>query len=369
MLTRPAVLEALPPLLQARLAAHFDRSVAFFAPAVAAGRLEALVLSGGYGRAEGGVAVGPDGQPALFNDLDYFLFCPDPEDRALRAQVRQWEAEESALLGIDVEGVCLRFQQIDASGESMMFYDFLHHHAVIIGAPDAIRSRLAAPPHGRIAPVEATRLLWNRGSGLLFARADLDLAESPARAALVHRNQAKVLLGLGDAWLALHGRYRPRVAEREAQLAQAPDVPARLREWHAQGAAFKRQPSAPPAYPVLRSLQAPLTAAWQELFLQVESARTGEALGTAAAYARFPQRLFAHSPVWRNGLLALRDRLRRGGHLSPWWDYPRSALQRALPLLLAPEIDFVAVARLLGPGATDLATATAVYRRWWQFYS
>jgi hypothetical protein len=214
-----------------------------------------------------------------------------------------------------------------------------------------------------------TRLLWNRGSGLLYARVDLDAMDANARAAVIHRNQAKVLLGLGDAWLALHGRYRPLVAQREQQMAQAPDVPARLRQWHAEGAAFKRRPTAPPELAAMRALQVELTPAWMALFFAVESQRMGQPIESATRYARLRRRLFPDSAVWRNYLLVLRDRLRRGGHLSPVWDYPRAALQRALPLLLAEEPDLTAVRQLLGHACTDLARSCAIYRKWWEFYS
>jgi hypothetical protein len=369
MLTRQAVLDALPSSLRERLAAHFERSHQFFAEDLATGRLDALVLAGGYGRAEGGVATDAAGQPALYNDLDYFLLSRHPADRRLRARVRQWEATESGHLGIDVEAVCIGLGQIEPSGRSMMYYDFLHYHSVIIGPDDYVRRRFAAPPHGCIAPVEATRLLWNRGSGLLFARADLALDESPARALVIHRNQAKVKLGLGDAWLALRGQYRPHVADRETVMAQACGLPPELREWHAQGAAFKRRPSRPPPYAQMKLVQSQLASAWLTLFLEVESTRTGCGLTGSRAYAALPQRLFPESPVWRNFMLGMRDRIRRGGMLTPSWDYPRGALQRALPLLLEAEPDFAAVQRFLGRSCADLATSCAVYRTWWHHYS
>lgn len=369
MLSRSTVLAALPAPLAQSLSQHFDRTRAAFADALAAGAIEAMVLSGGYGRAEGGVATAADGSPCLFNDLDYFVFTRNPHDAGLLRRIRQWEVDESDRIGIDVEAVCIRMEQIDASGRSMMFYDFLHRHCVILGEPDAIASRFAPPPHGYIAPVEATRLLWNRGSGLWFARVDLHLPQTPERARLIHRNQAKALLGLGDAWLCLQGKYRPMVAERTAAMASATGVPDLLAQWHATGAAFKQRPTPPPTHAEMAQLQAQLASAWLTLFLQVESARLGVAVADAASYSDLKRRLFPDAPVGKNLLLSLRDRLRRGGYLSPAWDYPRGALQRALPLLLSDPIDFNRVSRHLGARCHDLASANAPYRKWWQYYS
>lgn len=369
MLAQRAVLDTLPAPLAELLSAHFVRTKQRLTPLLQSGKIAAVILAGGYGRAEGGVASTGEQTARLFNDLDYFVFCDNPGDSELLQAIRSWEVDESPALGIDVEAVCIRPQQVEASGASMMFYDLLHGHCVVLGPADFLQSRFPLPPHGRIAAIEATRLLWNRGSGLWFARVDLEQASSPIVDAVIHRNQAKALLGLGDAWLSLNGLYRPLVAERRALMASAETAPEHIRRWHAEGADFKRHPTPAPERSILQSRQEELAAAWSSLFLQVESQRLGVPLKDGHSYSLLRKRLFPQSPVLKNCLLALRDRLQRGGCLQPVWDYPRSALQRALPLLLAPDIDFRMVQSHLGSGARDVQSTQQLYRKWWHHYS
>ncbi|PYL00604.1 MAG: hypothetical protein DME19_04505, partial [Verrucomicrobia bacterium] len=71
----------------------------------------------------------------------------------------------------------------------------------------------------RIPLCEATRLLMNRCSGLLFARERLECAEfSPVDADFVERNLAKAQLAFGDAVLTAFGRYHWSCLERHKRL-------------------------------------------------------------------------------------------------------------------------------------------------------
>ena len=67
----------------------------------------------------------------------------------------------------------------------------------------------------------------------------------------------------------------------------------------------------------------------------------------------------------KNPALALRDRLKRGAFLRPAGDYPRGALMRALPCLLA--ADEARALRFL-PAAVTGETLADFYFRWWQQY-
>jgi len=156
-----------------RMKAHFERTVAHF------GRLgskapEAIVLGGGYGRGEGGIASSADGSPCLFNDLDYFIFTDSPADAEILGALHEWERKESVLMGIDVEGKCLPLSDLKQTPVSMMFYDLVTAHTIVSGPDDFFKAYQAMANPQTIVPIEATRLLWNRGSGLLFASADLE---------------------------------------------------------------------------------------------------------------------------------------------------------------------------------------------------
>ncbi|MGZ0709558.1 hypothetical protein ACWPKO_14610 [Coraliomargarita sp. W4R53] len=358
----------LPDSLDIALQAHFERTRAYFSQLDAAAP-EAIILGGGYGRGEGGIATDATGAPAFFNDLDYFIFTNEPSNAALNDAVRQWEIDESAILGIDVEGKCLPRSDLDATSGSMMFFDLVMAHTQIMGPENYLAPFLPLAQAESIAAIEATRLLWNRGSGLFFAKADL---ATESNLSVVHRNQAKAKLALGDALLTIRGKYRPYVRERQeilqAEQAEA-SIDPRIVALHEEGTAFKLHPTATPSLEVLQATQLVLTDIWSACFIEVESKRLGQQFNSASDYINYRGKLFPETASWRNYLLALRDQLKRGGRLSPSFDYPRGALQRALLSLLAEPTDLTAAGQSLGTTLADLPAAAHNYTRWWGFYS
>jgi hypothetical protein len=356
---------SLPDSLDLALQEHFERTRIFFEKLGAAAP-EAIILGGGYGRGEGGIAKNKAGEPTFFNDLDYFIFTDEPGNAALNAAVHQWEQDESALLGIDVEGKCLPRSDLDQTPGSMMFYDLVTAHTQISGPADYLAPFLPLAKADAIEAIEATRLLWNRGSGLFFAKADL---ATESNLSVVHRNQAKAKLALGDALLTIRGEYRPYVRERQVLLQAESDIDARIVALHKEGTAFKLQPTATPSLEVLQSTQAVLTEIWRDCFLEVERKRLGQSFQTTSDYINYSGKLFPDSATWRNYLLGLRDQLKRGGRLSPSQDYPRGALQRALLSLLSEPSDLNAASKCLGSPLADLTQAAQHYTRWWGFYS
>ena len=356
------------PELEARLESHFARARRAFEDH---GWRGALVLGGGYGRGEGGVMAGPRGE-GFSNDLDYFLFDEAPQARRLQAWCREIERTESAELGIDVEIKCLRADSLGEPSRSMMFADMVAGHVVVAGDGGFLGRLRAGLDCTRIVPAEATRLLWNRGSGLFFARCRMC---REAELAFVIRNHAKLKLALGDAWLCLHGQYTPRCRERAERLAaiELPEALAGLHRWHAEGVAFKFQPFADgQTWSQLEAESQQLIAAWGTLYLAVEQRRLQRSLRDFAAYLGLP-RLLHDTSLVTNLALAVRDRLRRGGGLRPPGDYPRASLMRALPCLLGLVAGGVAQAgcflpRPAGDSSQPLAWEQ-VYAKWWAYYA
>lgn len=355
----------LPSELDEHLQAHFERTRRHFEKLGSKAPV-AIVLGGGYGRGEGGIAWDGEGRLRFFNDLDYFIFTPTPEDPALLEALRLWEREESAAMGIDVEGKCLRESDLNETPDSMMFFDLVAAQTIVSGPADFFEPYKAIARPETIKPIEATRLLWNRGSGLLFARNGL---ENGGDLSVVHRNQAKAKLSLGDALLTLEGNYRAYVRERLEMLRHLKGVDPRIAQLHAEGVAFKLNPSSPPPRQVLNATQQELTALWQETFLQVESVRLKQSFSHPLAYAAYPGKLFPESASFRNILLGLRDRLKRSGGVRPITDYPRGALQRALVLLLEEQPDLKRVSHFLGAPISTLEQAVESYIKWWAYYS
>ncbi len=343
--------------------------------------VKALLLAGGYGRGEGGVfRSSPTGEAQLYNDLEFYLLLADP---AVAAAAAAWCAVEAhagdEALGIEVEFKVLPVGELAGAAPSMFYYDLVAAHrlvwgdaALVRGLPDRLRDPALIPAH------EATRLLFNRGSGLFYSRCAL-AAEADPRVTngFVERNHAKVRLALADAVLALNGRYHFSCRERARRLSEnLPHTPpdwAQLVRWHAAGVEFKLRPRHTDlTRAALEASQAEFAAVWRRTFLWLETRRLGQEWPTARAYATAPSRLFPQVPAWRGLLLHARDRLRRGGALPGWCDYPRAALQRALVLLVetdATAADRARAARLLGANETGWPALEAAYVRWWRWYN
>src|SRR3989442_3228826 len=101
----------------------------------------------------------------------------------------------------------------------MFYYDLVTRHHRLWGD----EALLAGCDHhrdgGRIPLYEATRLLMNRCSGLLFAKERLQRDRfTHDDADFVSRNLAKAQLAFGDAVLTVNGQYHWSCRERHQRL-------------------------------------------------------------------------------------------------------------------------------------------------------
>ncbi|WP_269539106.1 hypothetical protein [Cerasicoccus fimbriatus] len=352
------------PSLLDKLDAHVARAQERFADN---DLIESLILGGGYGRGEGGVYLADD-EPQLYNDLDYFLFTSEPENPELLREVRDFEKVESAALGIDVEVTCLPPGNLNGAEKSMMFHDLVKGCLVVTGPQNYLAEWQDKMDPALIAPIEATRLLWNRGSGLFFARCRLD---EPDARGFIYRQHMKLAIALGDAILCMagqHNAYCEIRGERFAQL-DSPLATDEIRALHATGVAFKQRPEEPPADLDLAAQNAQMRALWQTVYINIEGKRLGCAFENADDYAKSARRLFPEESALRCLLLAVRDRLKRGAALRPYGDYPRGALMRALVQLNADQPDWDQVKQNLPIKNTDWKSTSSVYETWWNYYS
>jgi len=345
-------------------------------------QLVVLLLGGGYGRGEGGVYRGPEIRgAALYNDLEFYVITTGRRaPPGLQEWCNQWAEEGHRETGIEVEFKILPASALQQGEPSMFYYDLLLGHRLVWGVdsfctslPASLRDAMGIPA------TEVARLLFNRGSGLLFCREILSKNDSSGDSTFIERNHAKARLALADAALALNGRYdwscQSRHAQLEASLAQIPPDWPLLKEWHGQGVNFKLRPRHEfPGAQVLRERQKEMTAVWLRTFLWVESIRLKKSWPDPAAYVSEAGRIFPESSGFKNMALRVRDRLRIGSRLPDLFDYPRGALQRVLVLLLgSAETNRVAwrqAACLLGRSPTsDPGTIMQAYRWWWQRYN
>jgi hypothetical protein len=340
--------------------------------------VSALMLAGGYGRGEGGIYREDHGaQTQLYNDLEFYLIV-DHRTAVLPAEA--WCREQCPRgmreLGIEVEFKVLTDLALRQAQTSMFIYDLLAAHRLVYGSENFVRTLPPTLSDPSIIPRhEAARLLFNRGSGLLFSSSALRAGDDRIRNGFVERNHAKLRMALADAVLAVNGRYHFSCLERHRRLCEPSlEVPLNWPElvaWHDEGVTFKFHPRHRyPSEAELQETQGKMTRAWLQTFLWVESLRLHQKFSDAAHYAKHPARLFPEMQPWRNLALHVRDRWKRGASLASWFDYPRAPLQRALVLLIDRPSDFAGAADAMGlPFPPQLERVLDRYHYWWGFYN
>ena len=343
-------------------------------------QLEGILLGGGYGRGEGGVLRTPEGDRP-YNDLEFYVFMRGSRHwqeyqhgRALHVlgQILTPQA------GVDVEFKIASRRELAAAPVSMFSYDLVVGHRWLHGA----ESLLADCGHHRDAeqiPLsEATRLLMNRCSGLLFARERIARTEfTAADADFVCRNIAKAELGLGDAVLTCFGLYHSSVHQRHANLqriAARENLPwlGEVVRRHAAGVEFKLHPERSTATrdELFRHHQA-VTALASAVWLWVEEWRLRARIRTTRDYGLSRTTLCPETDLARNAIINARLL-----GLRPLWQgtlalHPRERILRALALLLW-EPDALQSPRLLrrvqmelNTSATTLPAVVRAYQALW----
>lgn len=297
---------------------------------VPASKLEGLVLAGGYGRGEGGV-LRENGADAPYNDLEFFVFVRGStvlNDRRYKQPLHALGERLSPDAGLDVEFKILSLTKLRRSRVSMFFYDLVMGHRWIIGSDalfaecDHHRDAAQIPLH------EATRLLFNRCSGLLFAKVRLERDDfTTADADFVGRNIAKAQLALGDVILAANGRYHWSCQERHRRL-EADEL---LKQHHSAGVEFKLHPKRSVlSRAELAADHAALTSMAAKVFLDLEGRRLGCVFESAEAYARSGVNKCPEQPLWKNVITHVRVR----GIPQRKTRYPREHLLHELALML-----------------------------------
>lgn len=349
---------------------------------IAAEKLEAVLLGGGYGRGEGGVLRGPDGDRP-YNDLEFYVAIKGNRHLNEFRYHRRLEVLGEILThlaGAEIEFRVTSLAELGGGPVSMFSYDLVAGHRTIWSAASA-PFLAGGGRHGSPASIpsdEATRLLMNRCSGLLFAKAELEHAPLTAVAAdFVRRNVAKVQLACGDAVLAACGQYHWSCRERHHRLEglaayePSPWLDAVLRH-HAVGVEFKLHPtSSGGSRDELMALHCDVSALALQCWLLLEARRLGRVFPSARAYAEDAGDKLPDWPPLRNFVLNLRaNRLRVRRHPSPW-RHPRQRIFRALALLLWEPATFADPAlrrRLeveLNASIATSAEALAAYRTLW----
>jgi hypothetical protein len=347
-------------VFNARLGAVLDRLSAEVAREVGPG-LVAVILGGGYGRGEGGVVV-EDGNEKPYNDLDLTLVVRPGTPRCgevLEAIGRRYEAE----LGIAVDfGAPLTTAEVASLPPFLRWHDLALGHRVLLGPADVLASRIPARLLEPPPPIEALRLLLNRGAGLLWALRVVRGFEPAPDPDFVRRNRFKCLLALGDAVTIAAGRYRcpysGRAERLQAIAAEFPDVAALdLVDRYREALEFKFRPDhLPPGQPG-ESILADTAGAWGRVLVHIETLRLGRPFESVDAYTALGGTREANTNrAWDvPGNLVRNLTIGKGF----FWQHPREGLYRRLPVLLG----------LTREGSPDWAAESADWLATWRRFA
>ena len=343
-------------------------------------KLEALVLGGGYGRGEGGVLATAAGERP-YNDLEFYVFVRGNRHLNERRFGRALHVLGEILTpqaGVEVEFKISSRRELERSAVTMFSYDLVMGHRWLIG-DDRLLARCGHHRDAeRIPLAEATRLLMNRCSGLLFAAEKLQRREfTAADADFTARNIAKAELALGDAVLVTKGTYHWSVRERERRLAELPSSElkpwlGRVREHHAAGTQFKLRPQRSAASrEELAARHAAVTARALDVWLWLEQQRMCAPLPSPRDYALSHLTKCRDQSRGRNVLVNARTLGPRAIVQADATRHPRERILNTLALLLwdratlgSPEL-LRFVQRELQTTAVDFTALVAAYRTLW----
>lgn len=367
--------------LEARLEDTCRKVVAGISALVPARKLQAVLLGGGYGRGEGGVLRSSEGD-VPYNDLEFYVFLRGNAvlaERQFRHALHELGERLTPEAGLEVEFKVLTAPKLRRSPPSMFYYDLVCGHRLVLGSASVLegcehhRNAAAIPMH------EATRLLFNRCSGLLFSMDRLAKPRFDAGDAdFVGRNLAKAQLAFGDVLLTARGLYHWSCRERQRRLEQMDlggslSWATPLREHHAAGVSFKLHPvRSTDSHERLAAHHAVLSSLGRQLWLWLETERLQVHFSTVRSYATSLIDKCPETRPARNRLVNARtfglSGLAQGR-------YPRERLFHALALLLwepgaLEDTELLSVLQSnLGPHAKGSHGFVEAYRSLWSRFN
>lgn len=345
---------------------------------VPAGEIEALLLGGGYGRGEGGVLKSANGD-LPYNDLEFYVALRGNRlinERKYSHAFHHLGEELSADAGIEVEFKLSSLEKLQRERTTMFFYDLACGHKVVSGQPQVLAN---LKPDAKAIPLyEATRLLMNRCSGLLFSEERLRRETFTAEDAdFVGRNQAKAQLAFGDVVLSAHGQYHWSCKERHERLQQfRENVPSlsQIRCHHALGVEFKLHPQKKTGGKEnFLSLQNELVRLGEALWLWLESRRL-QPFPSTKDYALSAVNKCPETSGLKNLLINART-FKTVGMSGKSRRYPRERILESLALLLwnpdctkSPQL-LRHLQSNLQTDATHFSDLVSAYQKLWQRFN
>lgn len=368
--------------LERRLALTCERIRTGVEAALPHSRLEGLVLAGGYGRGEGGVLRTEAGERP-YNDLEFYVFLRGPRlwnERRYGHRLEELANRLSPSAGVHVEFKLDSLSRLRCSPVSMFAYDLVSRHRILSGPVSLFAGCGHHLDATRIPLAEATRLLFNRCTGLLLVKELLGRRALDAEQRdFIGRNLAKAQLALGDAVLAARGQYHWSCLERARRvdaLDQSSEWPwlTAVQEHHAVGVQFKLHPHRTHSSERFRSRHGALSELASQVWVWLENQHLNRTFASASDYALSSVNKCPETAPWRNFILNLKTFGPRSAFVRHACRYPRHRLLSTLPLLLW-NADSSAPAELLRHSQRQLQTAAAdwaglvqAYKRVWRSY-
>lgn len=180
--------------------------------------LVALILGGGYGRGEGAV-VWRDGREWPYNDLDFTIIVRDP--KGVSAALASISHRFSQQMRIEVDfSRPVTLSQVAHWPHTLMWHELLLGHIVVCGNQDVLSQHCPKYLHSMPPLAEGSRLLLNRGAGLLWALRVAEGLEQAPDQDFCRRNLFKAQMAQGDVALMWGERYTISYQERPTRYQQ-----------------------------------------------------------------------------------------------------------------------------------------------------
>lgn len=174
------------------------------------GDLVALILGGGYGRAEGGVGV-QDGKEKLFNDFDLFVIVnemPSGKKALYSEKLAHLSEQLEGEIEIDVDfGPLKTLKDLRNLEPTLMMYELIQAHIVVLGDKNVL-SGIGPREFEEVPFMEGIRLIMNRSAGLMLSRKAFRKSEiNDVDREFISRNICKAIIAMGDVMLMIIGDY------------------------------------------------------------------------------------------------------------------------------------------------------------------
>ncbi|MDZ4803802.1 MAG: hypothetical protein SGI90_02915 [Candidatus Eisenbacteria bacterium] len=325
------------------MAADLDDIVQTIQRAVPLPQRRAILLIGGFGRGEGGVLSVPGDGWRAFNDYDLTILVDGYVDETVIPPLSVELARRLDIDFVDI-GVIQRRVLEGPPLDTIFAYELKAGHRVLDGPPDALHRMPAINP-ATLPLVEATRLLVNRGWGLVWARLHLEEAVTDSATFDRHRRRFTVnamhkgVLAVGEAALLLARRYDVSYRERARRLAELElsstlgDQADEFRAAFLESTRFKLSPLIPDDGADRLVDRWTRVGEWHEAMLRhVEAHRLGHRFGDWNCWSRAVMRQGFWSALRRpRRFLSERSKGVGGG---PFWLDRDHDFRRRLPALL-----------------------------------